>query len=78
VASHPLIEAHLSTLRGRLPADAVDELADGLIETYHHHLAEDADPYTAACCSTSRPWPPRPPAAVITGVPGPPRSAASA
>jgi hypothetical protein len=48
MASHPLIEAHLGTLRRRLPADAVDELADGLIETYHHHLAQDADPHTAA------------------------------
>jgi hypothetical protein len=38
VASHQLIDAHLATLAARLPADAVDELADGLDETWHHHL----------------------------------------
>jgi hypothetical protein len=42
-----VIEAYLAELRRRLPADAVDELADGLIETYRH-LAVDADPHAAA------------------------------
>jgi len=39
VASHQLIDAHLAVLARRLPADAVHELADGLIETWQHHLA---------------------------------------
>jgi hypothetical protein len=38
VASHHLIDAYLAELARRLPADTVDELADGLIETWHHHL----------------------------------------
>jgi len=43
-----LIDAYLARLAGRLPADALDELADGLTETYRHHLANAADPRTAA------------------------------
>lgn len=39
MAGHPLIDDHLAVLAGRLPADAVDELADGLIETWQRHLA---------------------------------------
>jgi hypothetical protein len=43
---HPLIEAFLADLRRRLPDDVVDELADGLTETYERHrvggLAEAA------------------------------------
>jgi hypothetical protein len=39
MASHPLIDTHLADLARLLPADAVDELADGLTETWHHHLA---------------------------------------
>jgi hypothetical protein len=38
MASHPLIEAQLDELAGRLPAEAVDELADGMLETWHRHL----------------------------------------
>jgi hypothetical protein len=38
MASHHLIDAHLDGLAGRLPADAVDELADGLLETWHYHV----------------------------------------
>ena len=48
MASHDLIEAYLAELRRRLPADAVDELADGLIETYEGQLAAGADHDTAA------------------------------
>jgi hypothetical protein len=33
MAGHQLIEAHLAELRRRLPADAVDELADRLTES---------------------------------------------
>lgn len=38
MASHVLIDMHLVALGRRLPADAVDELADGLTESYEHHL----------------------------------------
>jgi hypothetical protein len=38
VASHQLIDAHLAELARRLPTDTVEELADGLIETWHRHL----------------------------------------
>ena len=37
MAGHRLIEAHLGRLRGKLPRDTVDELADGLAETWEHH-----------------------------------------
>lgn len=39
MASHELIDDHLELLAGRLPGSVVDELADGLIETWQHHLA---------------------------------------
>ena len=45
---HPLIDGYLTALALRLPADAVDELADGLTETYEHHLALTRDPDAAA------------------------------
>jgi hypothetical protein len=48
MASHPLIDTHLAALARRLPADAVDELADGLTETWHHHLAAGRPPAAAA------------------------------
>ena len=47
MASHHLIDAHLVQLRRRLPADLVDELADGLTETYRHHLAAGHPPPAA-------------------------------
>lgn len=40
MASHQLIDSYLAGLARRLPADTVDELADGLIETWHHHLGD--------------------------------------
>jgi len=39
MASHQLIDTYLAGLAERLPADTVDELADGLVETWQHHLA---------------------------------------
>ena len=48
MASHPLIEAHLSALVGRLPAGVADELVDGLTETFEHHLRRGADRAEAA------------------------------
>lgn len=38
MAGHQLIERYLAELDGKLPATAVEELADGLIETWHHHM----------------------------------------
>lgn len=48
MAGHPLIEAYRADLARRLPADVVDELADGLIETWQHHLAAGSAPEPAA------------------------------
>lgn len=46
--SHELIDAYVARLARRLPADAVDELTDGLTETYRHHLASTTDSQAAA------------------------------
>lgn len=43
-----MIGDYLDALRGRLPADAVAELADGLLETYEHHRVRGLDPDAAA------------------------------
>ncbi len=48
MASHQLIDSYLAGLAGRLPADTVDELADGLTETWQHHLANGLSPDQAA------------------------------
>jgi hypothetical protein len=48
MASHQLIDTYLSELARRLPADTVDELADGLIETWHHHLGAGSTAEAAA------------------------------
>jgi hypothetical protein len=48
VASHQLIDEHLTRLAQRLPAETVDELADGLTETWRHHLAAGLPPDGAA------------------------------
>lgn len=48
MAGHQLIDAHLAALARRLPADAVDELADGLNETWQHHLSVGLPPAAAA------------------------------
>jgi hypothetical protein len=40
MASHHLIDTYLDELRRRLTDDAVDELADGLYETWHHFLGQ--------------------------------------
>lgn len=47
MAGHHLIDAQLTVLATRLPAQAVEELADGLLEAYEARLA-DADPDVAA------------------------------
>ena len=48
MASHALIEACLAELGRQLPGDVVDELADGLIETYERQLSRGATPRAAA------------------------------
>jgi hypothetical protein len=49
MAGHALIDAHLAALRRRrLPGAAVDELADGLTETYERRLLDGFDPDSAA------------------------------
>lgn len=48
MAGHALIDAHLAQLARDLPAEAVEELADGLTETYEHHLASGLPPAAAA------------------------------
>lgn len=48
MASHQLIDAYIAALARRLPAEAVDELADGLTETWQHHLAAGLPPAEAA------------------------------
>jgi hypothetical protein len=48
MAGHQLIDNHLARLARHLPADAVDELADGLTESWHRHLAAGLAPTDAA------------------------------
>ncbi|MCI0690300.1 MAG: hypothetical protein L0Y54_24135, partial [Sporichthyaceae bacterium] len=48
MASHQLIDAYLAELGARLPADTIDELADGLTETWQHHLRLGINPDQAA------------------------------
>jgi hypothetical protein len=48
MASHLLIDAYLAELAGRLPTDTVDELADGLRQTWRHHLTRGLSPTAAA------------------------------
>jgi hypothetical protein len=48
MASHQLIDDYLADLASRLPAEVVDELADGLIETWQHHLDSGSEPGEAA------------------------------
>jgi hypothetical protein len=48
MASHQLIDDHLAVLTRTLPPDTVDELADGLTETWQRHLATGLTPTEAA------------------------------
>jgi hypothetical protein len=48
MASHQLIDQHLAALARTLPPDTVNELADGLTETWQHHLATGLTPTAAA------------------------------
>src|SRR6266508_2975648 len=58
MADHALITSHLAVLADRLPAEAVNELADGLEETFQHHLRRGlsrADAAAAAVAEFGRP-----------------------
>lgn len=48
MAGHELIQTHLAALARQLPTDVVDELADGLTETWHRHVAAGLAPGEAA------------------------------
>jgi hypothetical protein len=48
MASHHLIDDHLAVLAERLPRHTLDELADGLIETWRQHLTAGLTPEPAA------------------------------
>jgi hypothetical protein len=48
VAEPRLIRDYLAALGALLPAEIVEELADGVAETYQHHLALGLAPQTAA------------------------------
>jgi hypothetical protein len=48
MAGDELIRAHLSALSRTLPPDIVDELADGLAETWRRHVAGGLEPADAA------------------------------
>jgi hypothetical protein len=48
MAGHELIDAYLAELAARLPADVVDELADGLTATWQHHCDAGLNPSAAA------------------------------
>ncbi len=51
MAGHDLIERYLARVGGALPHDAVDEIADGLTETYQRHIAAGR-PADAAASTT--------------------------
>jgi hypothetical protein len=48
MAEPRVIRNYLATLDARLPTDIVEELADGLKETYRHYLAAGLDQQSAA------------------------------
>jgi hypothetical protein len=48
MAGHRLIEDYLADLGRRLPPQVIDELGDGLAETWHRHLAAGFPPAAAA------------------------------
>jgi hypothetical protein len=48
IDGYDLIKDYLAALARRLPPDAVDELADGLVETYRRHRSAGLDPAASA------------------------------
>lgn len=53
MAGHELIDAQLAALARHLPAEAVEELSDGLHEAYDAYLTELGDPDAAARAAIS-------------------------
>lgn len=53
MAGHDLIDDYLARLARQLPAEAVDELADGLEETYRRHTDRGLEPTCAAAAATA-------------------------
>lgn len=53
MASHHLIDTYLAELAPQLPANIVDELADGLEETFEHHRRRGLRPASAAAAATA-------------------------
>jgi hypothetical protein len=53
VAGHHLIDAYLAAAARRLPAPAVDELADGLAEIYHRQRSSGLEPDPAAAAAVA-------------------------
>jgi hypothetical protein len=58
VASHPLIDDYLTHLAGRLPADMIEELADGLTETFDRRRRTGLDRDAAARAAITEFGPP--------------------
>jgi hypothetical protein len=53
MAAHALIAGYLDRLTGRLPAEVIDELADGLHETFQRHLGRGLGPDDAAAATVA-------------------------
>jgi hypothetical protein len=53
MAGDQLIEDYLAQLARRLPGSAVDELADGLTETWQHHMAAGLSPAASAVAAVA-------------------------
>ena len=53
MAGHELIDAQHGALARRLPAEVVEELVDGLTETWQRHLADGLPPTAAARAAIS-------------------------
>jgi hypothetical protein len=53
MAGNDLIDGYLADLARWLPADAVDELADGISETYQNHLDHGLTPEDAAAAAVA-------------------------
>ncbi len=53
MASNDLIDGYVADLARRLPPDVVDELTDGVVETFHQHRARGLDPSAAAVAATA-------------------------
>jgi hypothetical protein len=54
VAGHHLIDAYLAAAARQLPAEAVDELTDGLAETYRAQRSGGLDPDAAAAAAIAQ------------------------